>query len=211
MEPLPLQDLGERLQLAEKLRPELNEARTRLEQYALETIVTRNGLLPRLDFFITLGKSGYADSFSDSFQNLDGNGYDLTAGLRLSQPLGNRAAKARQLAAGTTRQQAHEAVANLQQLVALDVRLAVNELERDRQQIAATRVTRELQEATLAAEQERFKVGSSTTLLVSQAQRDLLASQIAEIEAIINYRIALVSLYQSEGSLLERRGARLGI
>jgi len=209
MEPLPLQDLGERLQLAEMLRPDLNEARTRLEQYALETVVTRNGLLPRLDFFITLGKSGYADSFSDSFQNLDGNGYDLTAGLRFSQPLGNRAAKARQLAAGTTRRQGLEAIANLQQLVALDVRLAVNELERDRQQIAATRVTRELQEATLDAEQERFKVGSSTTLLVSQAQRDLLASQIAEIEAIINYRIALVSLYLSEGSLLERRGASL--
>jgi outer membrane protein len=209
MEPLPLQDLAERLQLAEKLRPDLNAARTQLEQYALETVVTRNGLLPRLDFFITLGKSGYADSFSDSLQNLDGNGYDVTAGLRLSQPLGNRAAKARQLAAGTTRQQGREAVANLQQLVELDVRLAANELERDRQQIAATRVTRELQEATLAAEQERFKVGSSTTLLVSQAQRDLLASQIAEIEAIINYRIALVSLYLSEGSLLERRGARL--
>jgi len=209
MEPLPLQDLGERLQLAEKLRPDLNEARTRLEQYALETSVTRNGLLPRLDFFITLGKTGYADSFSGSWQNLDGNGYDLTAGLRLSQPLGNRTAKARQLAADTTRQQGREAVANLQQLVALDVRLAANELERDRQQIAATRVTRELQEATLTAEQERFKVGSSTTLLVSQAQRDLLASQIAEIEAIINYRIALVSLYLSEGSLLERRGASL--
>jgi len=209
MEPLPLQDLTERLQLATKLRPDLNEARTRLEQYALETVVTRNGLLPRLDFFITLGKTGYADAFSDSFQNLDGNSYDLTAGLRLSQPLGNRAAKARQLAAGTTRQQGREAITNLQQLVELDVRLAANELERDRQQIAATRVTRELQEATLAAEQERFKVGSSTTLLVSQAQRDLLASQIAEIEAVINYRIALVSLYLSEGSLLERRGAKL--
>ena len=209
MEPLPLQDLTERLQLATKLRPDLNEARAQLEQYALETVVTRNGLLPRLDFFITLGKTGYADAFSDSFQNLDGNSYDLTAGLRLSQPLGNRAAKARQLAAGTTRQQGREAITNLQQLVELDVRLAANELERDRQQIAATRVTRELQEATLAAEQERFKVGSSTTLLVSQAQRDLLASQIAEIEAIINYRIALVSLYLSEGSLLERRGAKL--
>jgi outer membrane protein len=33
------------------------------EQQRLETVVTRNGLLPRLDFFITLGKTGYADSF----------------------------------------------------------------------------------------------------------------------------------------------------
>jgi outer membrane protein TolC len=67
-------------------------------------------------------------------------------------------------------------------------------------------VTRALQEETLAAERERFAVGASTTLLVSQAQRDLLASQIAEVEAIVNYRIALVNLFLAEGALIERRG-----
>ena len=45
---------------------------------------------------------------------------------------------------------------------------------------------------------------------MAQAQRDLLASQIAEVEAIVNYRTALVNLYLAEGSLLERRGVRLG-
>jgi outer membrane protein TolC len=204
-----LQDLDERLQLAEQLRPDLNEARTQLEQFRLETVITRNGLLPRLDFFVTLGKGGFADSFGESFQAMDGNAYDLSAGLSLNLPLGNRTAKARRQAAGAAQQQAREALANLQQLVELDVRLAFNELERTRQQIAATAVTRALQEATLAAEQERFAVGASTSLLVSQAQRDLLARQIDEIEAIINYRIALVALYLSEGSLLERRGARV--
>ena len=208
--PAPAQhDLDERLQLADRLRPDLNEARTRLEQFRLETVVTRNGLLPRLDFFIALGKSGFADSFGDSFRAMDNNAYDLTAGLSLNLPIGNRVAEARQQAAWALQQQAREAVANLQQLIELDVRLAFNELERARLQIDATASTRTLQEATLAAEQERFAVGASTTLLVSQAQRDLLASQIDEIEAVINYRIALVALYLSEGSLLERRGARI--
>ena len=210
MKPVPVQDLGERLQLAAKMRPDLNEARTQLEQQRLETVVTRNGLLPRLDFFVALGKTGYADSFSGSFRELDGNTYDLLAGLRLSRALGNRAAEARHVAAKATRQQAQEAVSNLLQLVRLDVCLAVNELERVRQQIGASAATRALQEETLAAEKERFDVGASTTLLVSQAQRDLLASQIAEVEAIVNYRIAMVNLFLSEGTLLERRGVRLG-
>jgi outer membrane protein TolC len=210
MKPVPVQDLGERLQLAEKMRPDLNEARTQLEQQRLETVVTRNGLLPRLDFFVGLGKTGYADTFSGAFRELDGNTYDLLAGLRLSRALGNRAAEARHSAAKSTRQQAQEAVSNLLQLVRLDVRLAVNELERVRQQIGASAATRALQEETLAAEKERFDVGASTTLLVSQAQRDLLASQIAEVEAIVNYRIAMVNLFLSEGTLLERRGVRLG-
>jgi outer membrane protein TolC len=210
MKPVPVQDLGERLQLAAKMRPDLNEARTQLEQQRLETVVTRNGLLPRLDFFVALGKTGYADSLSGSFRELDGNTYDLLAGLRLSRALGNRAAEAQHLAAKATRQQAQEAVSNLLQLVRLDVYLAVNELERVRQQIGASAATRALQEETLAAEKERFDVGASTTLLVSQAQRDLLASQIAEVAAIVNYRIAMVNLFLSEGTLLERRGVRLG-
>ena len=208
---LSLKDQAECLQLADKMRPELNEARLQLEQQQLETVATRNGLLPRLDFYITLGKTGYADSFSGAFRELDGRTYDLQAGLRLSRPIGNRAAEAQHLAAQTSRKQAEEAVSNLRQLVALDVYLAINELERAGQQIAASSTTRALQEQTLAAEQERFEVGASTNLLVSQAQRDLLASQINEVEAIVNYRIALVKLFLAEGTLLERRGIHLEI
>jgi outer membrane protein TolC len=101
-------------------------------------------------------------------------------------------------------------VDNLRQSVRLDVRLAVNEVERARQQISASKVTRRLEEQALRAEKEMFDVGSSTALLVAQAQRDLLASRIAEVRAVVNYRIALVRLYLAEGSLLERRGVRIG-
>ncbi len=129
--------------------------------------------------------------------------------MRLSHFLGNRAADAQHLAARASRRQAAEALANLRQTVQVDVRLAVNEVERARQQISATRATRALQEETLNAEKERFDVGASTALLVAQAQRDLLASRIAEVKAIVNYRVALVRLYLAEGSLLERRGVVL--
>jgi outer membrane protein TolC len=91
-------------------------------------------------------------------------------------------------------------------LAELDVRLAANEVERSRQQISASRATRIAQEQTLTAEKERFDVGTSTALEVAQAQRDLLRSQITEIETIVNHRIATVKLYLAEGSLLERRG-----
>jgi len=209
LQPQPIADLSDRLQLAEQSRPDLNEARLRLQRNRLETVQTRNGLLPRLELFIALGKTGFADTFSDSFRELNGNTYDLTAGVRLSHFIGNRSARARNLAAYATRQQAREAVDNLRQLVQLDVRLAVNEVERSRQQIDASRATRSFQEQTLKAEKERFDVGTSTALQVAQAQRDLLQSQIAEIEAIVNYRIALVKMYLAEGSLLDRRGVQI--
>lgn len=211
IQPVPITDLSDRLQLAERSRPDLNEARVRLAQNRLETIATRNGILPRLDLFIALGRTGFSDSFSDSFRELDGRTYDFAAGVRLSHILGNRAAEARDLAARASRRQAAHAVENLLQIVRVDVRLAFNEVERSRQQIFATRATRTLREETLSAERERFDVGLSTALLVAQAQRDLLASSIDEVKEIVNYRIALVRLYLSEGSLLERRGISINI
>ncbi len=209
IEPKPLTDLPDRISLAIQSRPDLREAVLLLERNRLETVVTRNGLLPRLDFFIALGQTGYADTFSDSFRELDGNTYDFTVGVRLSHFLGNRGATGRDVAARTNRQRAAEAVANLRQIIEFDVRLAANEVERTRQQIAASQITRTFEEETLQAEKERFDVGSSTALLVSQAQRDLLVSRIAEVRAVVNYRIALVKLYLAEGSLLERRGIQL--
>jgi outer membrane protein TolC len=207
--PRQITDLSDRLQLAERSRADLSEARLRLRQNRLETIVTRNGLLPRLELFITLGKTGFGETFTDSFRQLDSDTYDFSGGLRLSHFLGNRAAQARNLAAYAGQKQAMEAIANLRQLVHLDVRLAVNEVERLRQQIDASRATKILQEQTTQAEKERFAVGAGTALQVAQAQRDLLSSRIAEVEAIVNYRIALVQLYLVEGSLLERRGIQL--
>lgn len=208
-EPAPITDLADRLALAERSRPDLGEARLRIEQRRLETVVTRNGLLPRLEFFAALGRTGYGDTWTESARELGGDTYDFSAGVRFRHLLGDRAARARDRAARASRTQAAEALANLRQLVHLDVRLAVNAAERARLQIGATAATRRFQEETLAAEKERFAVGASTALLVAQAQRDLLGSQIAEVEAVVHYRIALTELYLAEGSLLERRGVTL--
>jgi len=87
-----------------------------------------------------------------------------------------------------------------------DVRSAYIEVTRAREQIAATAATRNFQEEKLRAETEKFRVGKSTSLLVGQAQRDFVASQIAEIQTVAHYLQALVTLYRLEGSLLQRRG-----
>ena len=205
----PVSTLSDRIQLADQARPDLNEARLRLRQNQLEATLTANGLLPKLDFFVALGRTGYADNFSDAVGELDGNTYDYAAGVNLNGLIGNRAAKARNKAADLSCRQAAEAVDNLRQMVELDVRLAVNEVERSRELIGASKATRLLEEEKLQAEKERFDVGAGTSLLVAQAQRDLLISRIAEVRAVINYRIALVNLYLAEGSLLERRGVTL--
>jgi outer membrane protein TolC len=188
------------------MRPLLNEARLQILRNDLEVVKTKNGLLPVLDLFITLGKSGYANSFGSSVGNMDGDNYDALVGIRFQYPIYRREAKSRHQRALLTRDQAEKALGNLSQLVEVDVRTAHIEVKRAKQQIAASTATRMFDEEKLRVETEKLRVGKSTSFLVAQAQRDLLISRIAEVQALANYIKALINLYQQDGSLLERRG-----
>ncbi|MGE4218800.1 MAG: TolC family protein [Alphaproteobacteria bacterium] len=203
---IPEDTVEDRVALALDLRPELNQARLDVERDRLEVVRTRNGLLPRLDLFMTLGKSGYAASFGDARSDIGGPSYDVSAGMRFEIPVGNRQASALHRGALLSREQSLRSLENLAQLVSLDVRTAYLEMLRARDQIGASTATRALQEEVLRAEQAKFNVGSSTAFSVAQAQRDLLQSQIDEVGAIVAYRKALIDLYRLEGSLLKRRG-----
>ena len=205
VEAIALESLDAYVQAALRLRPELNQARLAVRRDELELVRTRNGLLPRLDLFVALGKSSYANSFGRSL-DLTGQDYDVLVGASFDYPLGNRAAEARHRRAVYTRRQALAALENLEQLAQVDVRSAYIEIQRALAQVTATAATRALQEESLRAETEKNRVGRSTSLLVAQAQRDLLESQIAEVRAVVNALQALIDLQRQSGILLQRRG-----
>ena len=199
-----LDEVESHVEVALLWRPDLNQARLGVQRGDLEIVKTKNGLLPVMDLFITLGKTGYADSFGSSVSDLDGDGYDISGELILAYPVFNRDANARHQRALLSRNQAIEAVDNLAQLVQVDVRTAYIEVGRAVEQVAATAAARQLQEEKTRAETEKFRVGRSTTFLVAAAQRDLLNTQLSEIQAVVDYLKALVDLYWLDGSLLER-------
>jgi outer membrane protein len=189
-----------------RISPILNQARLERLRNDLELVKTRNGLLPLMDLFVTLGKSGYANSFGDSINYINKGSYDAMAGVKFNYPIYNRDAKALHRRALLTRDQTQKALENLSQLVEVDVRTAYIEVNRTKQQIAASSVTRMFDEEKFRTETEKLRVGKSTSFQVAQAQRDLLVSRIAEVQALTNYLKALIDLYRQDGSLLERRG-----
>ena len=190
------------------MRPDLNQARLGLQNGDIEIVKTKNGLLPKMDLFISLGKTGYSDSFGNSLSDINGGNYDVLAGLRFSYPFRNRAPRARHERAILTRRQAQGALDNLSQLIELDVRTAYIEINSARLQIYASTATHHLEAEKLRIETEKFRVGRSTNFLVAQAQRDLVRARILKISSVVNFLKALVNLYRVEGSLLERWGNR---
>jgi len=203
---IKLEEVELHVAVSMRMRPILNEARLEILMGDLELVKTRNGLLPMMDLFITLGKSGYSNSFGESIGNINGDSYDALAGVSVNYPVYNRDAKGLHRRALLDREQAEKALDNLAQLVEVDVRSAYIEVSRAKQQIVASSATRMFSEENFRVESEKLRVGKSTSFLVAQAQRDLLVSRIAEVRALANYLKALVDLYRQDGSLLERRG-----
>jgi outer membrane protein TolC len=198
------------IELARRLRPDMNQARLLIERDKLEVVKTKNGLLPQLDVFLQLAKdineTEYARSFVLSSQDMKDTHYSTQVGVQFGYPIGNRAARARDQRARLAQRQDRLALANMAQLVEQDIRSAYVEVARARAQIDATAATRKLQEQTLQVETEKFRVGRSNVLLVAQAQRDLLTAQITAVQSRSTYLKAIVNLYRLEGTLLERRG-----
>jgi outer membrane protein TolC len=202
----PVDDVELHAQLAMRMRPEINAAKLGIERGDLQIVRTKNGLLPKLDLFLTVGKSGYAQSFGNAWKNIGGDEHDLLVGVSAKYPAGNHEARGRYQRAVLTRRAADESVKNLEQIVQEEVRTAYLEARRAKEQIAASADTRKLDEEKLRVEAERFMLGRATSFQVARAQRDLAKSRVAEVRAAAEYQKALAELYRADGSLLERRG-----
>lgn len=187
-------------------RPDLNQARLQIKRGDLQIIKTKNGLLPQMNLFVNLGKTGYSRAFGGTIPALNGPDYDALVGMQFDISPLNTAARASYRQSVLSKEQLMESLDNLTQLAQVDVRSAFIDVNRLRAQITATTATRVAQEATYHAEAEKFRVGKSTALLVAQTQRDLVQAQILEVQAIAGFLKSLVTLYQQDGSLLERRG-----
>ena len=99
---------------------------------------------------------------------------------------------------------AEAALASLRHQVILRVREAVRRVETDFKRIATTSSARILAEKQLQTEQERLRVGLSTTRFVLDFQRDLAIAQGNELRAIVDYNKSLSNLERQKATTLDR-------
>lgn len=201
-----LDAVDDHAELALKTRPDLNQARLSHKKGELEVIRTKDGILPKMDGFIKLGRSGYARSFGGSYSELDGGNYDVTLGLSGQIAVGNRSALMDGKKALLTADQLKRSLENMSELAEFDVRSAHVDAQRLLDEMPATRATLKFMELSHDGEKEKMRVGRSTSLMVAMAARDLTSARISELEARVNYMKAAIELYRRDGSLLRRLG-----
>ncbi len=207
LEPLSLQEI---IDTAINQRPEIVQAKKNVESGELNKQFARNQLLPTLSFQGTVGLTGLGGDYGDSVSsNFSGDFYNYGAGLVLSYPLGNRSAistyNKRQLEA----KNAEVALVSVRQQIIVGVREAVRRVQTDFKRIETTRSARIMAEKQLQAEQERLKVGLSTTRFVLDFQRDLATAQGNELRATVDYNKSLSNLTRHKATTLDRYNLQL--
>ena len=169
LEPISLQ---EAIDTAIEQRPEIAQAKKNIESGELNKQFARNQLLPTLSFQGTMGLAGLGADYGDSFtKNFSGDFYNYGAGLVFSYPLGNRSAVSTYNKRKLEAQNAEVALTNVRQQIIVGIREAVRRVQTDFKRIETTKSARIMAEKQLQAEQERLKVGLSTTRFVLDFQR----------------------------------------
>jgi outer membrane protein TolC len=119
-------------------------------------------------------------------------------GIAMSYPIGKSAEEANLARARIERDQAEARLRDAELGAVREVRDAALRVEQNRQRIDTAQLGRELAEQRLDAEQKRFEVGMSTSFLVIQAQRDLAVARNNELQASLDYQLALVALQRAQ-------------
>ena len=207
LEPISLQ---EAIDTAIEQRPEIFQAKKNMESSDLNTQFAKNQLLPTLSLQGTVGAAGLGKDYGDMMnRGLSGDYYNYGAGLVLSYPLGNRSAwstySKRQLEA----KNAEASFVSVRQQIIVGVREAVRRVQTDFKRIETTRSARIMAEKQLQAEQERLKVGLSTTRFVLDFQRDLATAQGNELRATVDYNKSLSNLARHKATTLDRYNLQL--
>ena len=202
LQPISLQ---EAIDIAIERRPEIVQAKKNVDSSELNTNFAKNQLLPTLSFQGTLGLAGLGGNFGNSVNsNFSGDFYNYGAGLVLSYPLGNRSAWSTYNKRQMEGRNAQVSLVSVRQQIIVGVREAVRRVQTDFKRIETTRSARIMAEKQLQAEQERLKVGLSTTRFVLEFQRDLATAQGNELRAIVDYNKSLSNLERHKATTLDR-------
>jgi outer membrane protein TolC len=207
LEPISLE---EAIDTAIEQRPEIFQAKKNMESSDLNTRFAKNQLLPTLSLQGTVGAAGLGKDYGDMMnRGLSGDYYNYGAGLVLSYPLGNRSAWSTYSKRQLEEKNAEASFVSVRQQIIVGVREAVRRVQTDFKRIETTRSARIMAEKQLQAEQERLKVGLSTTRFVLDFQRDLATAQGNELRATVDYNKSLSNLARHKATTLDRYNLQL--
>jgi outer membrane protein len=153
--------------------------------------------------FQTTTSVGYGGTLN---QLVNSTAPDKGVGLTLSIPLRNRQAQADQVRSVLELRQAQVRLHQLENQVRIEVRNAQFDVKQNRVAVAAAQSAVDLARQTLDADQQKLKVGLSTTTAILQDASVLTTSESNLVSAKAAYEKSMIELDRATGLLLDHSG-----
>jgi outer membrane protein len=209
------------VQEAMERRPELQSLHQRLEADRLNVRYQHNQMLPDLELSGNYAGNGIGgaqipstpgapaiavpNGFAGTLGQLFGFHYPTYGfGLTLRLPIRNHAAEAALGQAAVARETDLYAIRLEQQTVNLDVTNSVHQLDESKQALAAAKISQDLAQKTLQAEELKYRLGTEQIYFVLEAQTELAQAEQSVVQAEIGYQLALTAVDHAKGTLLDR-------
>lgn len=201
------QSIDDAVKIAVEARPEIKIAALTIDSAELDAERSRKDLRPQLDLTGSYTQGGVDHYLSESLYGIrDRKDSAFTYGVQAAVPLGNRAARGSYLRSEQRARQAEQQLEKARTAVMTNVHLAVRNVETSLILVKNSNQAVTLQEANVMAEEERLRLGVTTSWQVLQIQEALTASQTQELQARVAYEKALVDLQLAKGTVLEDMG-----
>jgi outer membrane protein TolC len=179
----PIQiELEEWIRRAHDERPELVRLRTQLDKADLAIRVGKNAKLPTLDI-----SGGFQPGF-------DWKSYNWNAGLGFGYQIGNTAAKSRLKASGIQRDQIRREFVRQRRLIDLEVREVEIRLRQNIERLKSLTVQVEKARSKGEIARGRFEMGLADNQDITNADEELIRSESALLEALVEYATNIAEL-----------------
>jgi outer membrane protein TolC len=219
-------DIQQAYQQALDRRPELEALRQQLANDDTSIRLAHNHLLPDLSlsaFYTTNGLGGNEYNISTTppaliatggfgesltqMRSFDFPSYGFT--VQLTLPIRNRSAQADLGEAMVARRRDLYLQRQETQQLWQEVKNGVHQLEQAKLSMAAAKVSRDLAQKTLEAEQRKYELGASQIFFVLDAQTQLALAETSLVQAEIGYQQAVAGVEHATGTLLENHKVKI--
>ncbi len=231
--PPPVSQSFDRLRaMAAEMRPELQQADLEMANQKANLDLSRDRLRPNLDLVagyqqFGLGGTKIIRDFSQGFidppiveiisggvgnsleQLFSADFYGYVLGLNLRLPIFNTEARAENAQAQIALDRVELRKESLTQLIFLEIRSALTQIEMNGARLEATRMAVHSARERLEGEEARFDVGVGTTRELIETQRDLLLAESISLRAQVDLIKSHALLDKAVGRTFDRHNIRL--
>ncbi len=192
-------------------RPEVQRSLLEIEDATIRQRVADNQRLPQLDVSATIRYSGIGGTTGRAYEEVTTADFvEYLLGAVFEMPIGNRQAEAAYRQSQLEKRRSLITYQRTAQDVVIEVKAALRNLQMDYELIAAQRAARRSAADFVRTLQEQEKAGEALTPEFSNrkldALRALAETELQELQALIDYNVAISEYYRTIGTLLERNG-----